>query len=180
MPVPKIHPENENKIHFLTFTTIEWIDIFTKPPYFQLLLNSMEYCRNNLGLMVYGYVFMTNHIHVIWQAKIGYQLSQIVLSYKRFTTEKIEALIKEDNRKHIAGLIGTSFFKKPGNRFQVWRDYNYPEVIETDIFLQEKLNYIHNNPAKKRYVEKPENWLYSSAKFYVSGDCSLFMIDKIK
>lgn len=179
MPVLKIHSENENKIHFLTFTTIEWIDIFTKQEYFYLLLISLKYCQKELGLLVYGYVFMTNHLHFLWQARNDFKLSKIVLSYKRFTTEKLKSLIKQDSRRYIAGLISTSFYKRSKNKFQVWQEYNYPELIETEKFFYEKLNYIHNNPVKKEYVVKPEEWLYSSAKFYVENNVSLFEIDDI-
>ena len=41
-----------------------------------------------------------------------------------------------------------------------------PELIESDEFFQQKLDYIHNNPVRKQYVEKPENWTWSSASHY--------------
>ncbi len=179
MPIPKIHAEDENKPHFLTFTTIEWIDVFTKPEYFQLLSESLKYCQKELGLLVYGYVFMTNHIHSIIKAKQGYRLSGIVQSYKSFTTREIKKIIASDSRKYIKGLINTSFYKKDKNEFQIWQEYNYPEIITTEKFFQEKLNYIHNNPVKKEYVSNPQDWKYSSAGFYLNGDVSLMSIDEL-
>ena len=177
MPALKIHPENENAIHFLTFTTIEWIDIFTKPCYFHLLIESLKYCQYNLGLKIYGYVFMTNHVHFLWQARDGFKLSKIVQSYKRFTTEKLKLLIKKDQRKYINGLIQSSFYKKAGNTFQVWQENNYPEYVETEKFFQTKLNYIHLNPMRKEYVDNPLYWFYSSARFYETGDIMPLKID---
>ncbi len=179
MPTPKIHSEDENKPHFLTLTTIEWVDVFTKPEYFQLLIESLKYCQKELGLLVYGYVFMTNHIHKIVQARQGYKLSGIVQSYKSFTTKEIKKLIANDSRKYIKGLIDTSFYKKDENEFQVWQEYNYPEVVATEEFFLEKLNYIHNNPVKKEYVNNPQDWKYSSAGFYINGDVSMLAVDKI-
>ncbi len=180
MPALKIHPENENAIHFLTFTTIEWIDIFTNPNYFYLLSSSLKYCQDNFGLKIYGYVFMTNHLHFLWQAKEGYKLSRIVQSYKRFTTEKLKSLIKKDHRKYIAGLIKTSFFKKTNNNFQVWQENNYPEYVETEKFFYTKLDYIHLNPVRKEYVENPIDWFYSSTRFYETGDIMPLKIDLIE
>jgi len=180
MPTPRIHSANENYPHFLTFTVIEWIDVFTKPEYFTVLLDSLKYCQNNLGLKIYGYVFMTNHVHLLCQAKEGYQLSRIVLSYKRFTTEKIKPLILKDSRKYIGGLISSSFYKKDDNKFQLWQEYNYPEVIASKEFFSEKLKYIHNNPVKKGYVIKSEDWLYSSVEFYLTGKVGLLEIDDIE
>jgi len=178
MPVLKIHSENENLTHFVTFTTIEWIDVFTKPEYFELLLESLRYCQEKLGLLVYGFVFMTNHIHLIIKAKDDHKLSKIIQSYKRFTTEKIKKIVSADSRKYISGLIKTSFYKREGSNFQIWQEYNYPEVIVSEDFFHSKLNYIHQNPVKKKYVRKPEDWKYSSANFYLNGDTTLFCIDQ--
>ena len=179
MPVPRIHLEDENKPHFLTFTAIEWIDVFTKPEYYQLLLESLKYCQKELGLLVHGYVFMTNHLHNIVQAKKGYKLSTIVQSYKRQTTKEIKKLIANDSRKYIKGLINTSFYKKDNNSLKICKEYNYPEVIITEKFFRQKLNYIHNNPVKKEYVNNPQDWKYSSANFYLNGNTSLINIDRI-
>lgn len=178
MPSVKIHNENENFPHFLTFTIIEWIDIFTSEKYFDVLLNVMKYCKDNLGLEVYAYVFMTNHIHVIWKAKDGYSLSKIVQSFKRQTTKEIKKLILSDSRKYIAGLIKTSKYKR--SSFQVWQENNYPEVIETGRFLKTKLDYIHNNPVKKGLVSKPEFWTYSSASNYSGEKVNMFEVDLVE
>ncbi len=35
--------------------------------------------------------------------------------------------------------------------------------------MHQKLDYLHNNPAAAGFVEKPEDWLYSSAKDYYCG-----------
>jgi len=188
MPTPKIHSHNENYPHFITFTIVEWIDVFTKPEYFAVLLDSLRYCQKSLGLKIYGYVFMTNHMHLLCQARDGYQLSKIVQSYKRFTTEKIKQLVIKDSREYIADLMFTERIpsvsaETTGNqqqKFQLWQDYNYPEVIASEKFFSEKLNYIHNNPVKKEYVAKPEDWLYFSAGFYLTGKVGPLKIDNIE
>ena len=138
----------------------------------------MKYCQRNLGLQIYGYVFMTNHIHVIWKARDGNKLSDIVHSFKRYTTQEIKKLLNDESRKYISGLIKTSKYKR--GEFQVWQQYNYPELVEKDKFFLEKLKYIHNNPVKKGYVAKPEDWLYSSARNYILEDNSVFEIDKLE
>lgn len=78
MPIPKINKENKNLLHFLTLTTIEWINVFAQPEYFKILVDSLKYCQDNKGLLLYEYVFMTNHIHMILAAKEGFDLSEII------------------------------------------------------------------------------------------------------
>lgn len=63
---------DQNGMYFLTFTVIDWVDVFSRKDYKIELSDSMNYCVNNKGLIVYGWVIMSNHMHVIWQAQEGY------------------------------------------------------------------------------------------------------------
>ena len=163
----RIKNENENKIHFITITTIAWTDIFTSKKYFEILLDSLIYCQKNKNLLVYEYVFMTNHIHLILQVKEGGTLSQVVNDFKKHTTREILKLLKEDNRKYLLWILEHSFQNKENSQMQLWQSNNYPEVIEEEKFYMEKQNYICNNPVKKGFVKNPENWQYSSAGFRI-------------
>jgi hypothetical protein len=51
------------------------------------------------------------------------------------------------------------------------------EVITTDEMLRVKVDYIHNNPVVAGLVEKPEDYLYSSARDYIRGDHSILQVD---
>ncbi|MBU4217201.1 transposase [Candidatus Parcubacteria bacterium] len=177
MPTLRINIENEDDTHFITITTIEWIDIFTKTEYFDVIIDSLKYCQKNKGLLLFEYVIMTNHIHMICRAMDGVKLSQIVSDFKKHTTREILKLLKTDNRKYIKNLLDNSFRKKEGYENQIWQRENYPEVMTTEIFYNQKLNYIHNNPVKRGFVSMSEDWLYSSARNRVLNDNSLIKLD---
>lgn len=178
MPIPRIPKNDENLPYFLTLTTIEWINIFTSEKYFKILIDSLKYCQKQ-GLLIHGYVFMTNHIHLI-VSSMNNSLSNLIQSFKRYTTKEIKRALQQDRRQHISKLIEKSFSKKKDSIFQIWQTSNYPEFIETDKFLFQKLDYIHNNPVEKGYVNKPEEWKYSSARNYELGDDSVIKINKIE
>ena len=177
MPALRINQENENIMHFLTLTIIEWIDIFTRPEYFKTVINSLKYCRKNKGLLLYEYVIMTNHIHLIARVKENYKLSQIISDFKKHTTVEILKLLEKDNRRYILNLIKNSFFRKKGYEKQIWQRENYPEVIMSEKFLREKIRYIYKNPVKKEYVVNPEDWLYSSARNRILDDNGVIELD---
>src|SRR4030042_4555428 len=179
MPVKRISNENENKAHFLTITTIEWIDIFTKPQYFHIIIESLKYCRKNKGLLLYEYVIMTNHIHLIACADEGYKLSQIISDFKKHTTQEIYKLLASDRRKYILTLLKNSFYKKEGYQNQIWQSTNYPEAIKTQPFFNQKIKYIHQNPVRKEYVDSAEKWFYSSARNRILGDNSVVELDDL-
>lgn len=164
MPTLRINKENENLMHFITITVIEWIDIFTKPQYFKIITGSLVYCRQNKGLKLYDFVIMANHVHLIVRAEEGKELSSILRDFKRHTTREILKKLETDNRKYILNLIKNSFAKKKDEDNQVWQRENCPVPITSEKFYFEKANYILKNPVRKEYVTKAEDWNYSSAK----------------
>lgn len=178
MPSPRILKENEKQTHFLTLRVIDWINIFTEPIYFQIIINSLKYCRKEKGLLLHAYVIMTNHLHMIAISRLG-NLSSLIRDFKRHTTKEIKEVLEEDNRTYILQLIKESFSKRKGQKFQVWHSENWPELVESEDFFQQKLDYIHENPVEKEYVERPEDWVYSSERNYYLNDNSVASVDKI-
>ena len=177
MPTLRINKENENLPHYLTITVIEWIDIFTKPEYFKIITESIQFCRQNKGLLLYEYVIMTNHLHLIARAKEGNKLSQIISDFKKHTTREIFKLLKQDNRRYIFTLIKNSYSKKKGYDNQIWQRENFPKVINSEKFAKQKIEYMFYNPVRKEYVANPEDWLYSSAKNRLTDDNHIMEID---
>lgn len=151
-------------MHFITITVIEWVDIFTKADYFVIIADSLNYCKKHKGLKLYEYVIMPNHIHLMVKAKDGYQLSGIIRDFKKHTTKEILYKLKSDNRRYILNLLNNSFARKKGNEKQIWQRENCSVTISSEKFYLEKANYIHKNPVKQNFVERPGDWLYSSAK----------------
>ena len=149
------------------------MDIFTKPQYFQIIIDSLKYCQKNKGLLLCEFVIMTNHIHLIARAKEKYKLSQIISDFKKHITREILKELEKDNRRYILNLIKNSFSKKKDYQNQIWQRENYPEPVINEKFLNEKIKYIYNNPVKKEYVAKQEDWFYSSARNRILNDNSI-------
>ncbi len=177
MPTQRIQQENENEPHFLTLTLIEWIDVFTKPEYFKIILDSLTFCRKNKGLLLYEYVIMSNHIHLIARAREGSKLSQIISDFKKHTTREILKMLEKDNRKYLLNTIRNSFSKKKGYENQIWQRENCPKLIATEEFLHQKIEYIHFNPVRKNYVDLPEYWLLSSAQNRLTEKSGIIAVD---
>jgi REP element-mobilizing transposase RayT len=56
---------DQNNVYFLTWTTVDWIDIFTRQCYRDIVIESLKYCIQNKGLALHAYVIISNHIHLI-------------------------------------------------------------------------------------------------------------------
>jgi putative transposase len=172
---------NQAGLHFMTFTVVGWIDLFTRQLYRDLFLKNMDYCRREKNLSVGAYVIMSNHAHVIWQSKSA-QLSDTLRDFKSFCTKEFIDAIETENESRRDWLLHMfRFFAKRTNQnkeFKIWTGDNHPEEITSRAFLVTKLNYIHQNPVRAGWVRNAEDYLYSSASNYATGQ-GLIEIDHL-
>ena len=80
---------DQNRLYFVTFAVIEWIDVFTRQEYRDLLLDSLRYCQKEKGLEIYAWCIMSNHIHLIVGKEKEAKIEEIVRDFKKFTSVKI-------------------------------------------------------------------------------------------
>ena len=170
---------DQSATHFLTFSIMGWIDIFSRQRYRDLVIESFQYCRKHKGLQIGAYVIMSNHIHTIWTATNN-NLSDIVRDFKTFISKAITSSIESEPESRREWLL--YMFRFYANRtaanenFKVWTGQNHPEELHSESFLQTKLNYIHDNPVRAGLVAEPSHYLYSSAANY-EGKKGLMEID---
>ena len=156
MPIKRVSKELNNEMYFVTITVHNWYEIFNEKRW-KILANSLEYCQKNKGLRIYTYVFMLNHIHMIIRAP---DVSSVIRDFKSHTGKKLLKDIRVNNPELL------KHFLCKNNEYEFWKRGNYPEIIETDWFLNQKIDYIHYNPVEKKYVKYPEEWKWSSANFF--------------
>jgi putative transposase len=162
---------DQDKLYFVTFTVIQWLDVFTRNLYKDIFLDSLRYCQKHKGLELYAYCIMTNHIHLIIGRNKQARLQDIVRDIKKFTSVKIvEAVEKNPHESRKEVLLW--LFRKAGKNninntnFQFWQQHSHPLELSTNEMTDRCLNYIHDNPVKAGIVLSPEHYLYSSAINY--------------
>ena len=161
---------SQDQFYFVTFTILHWIDVFTRPGYKDLFLESVRYCQENKGLEVGSWCIMTNHVHMILGTKGENRLENIIRDLKSFTSRHIRKMMEmscSESRKWILPMMYNAGTKKSNNKdFQFWLQHNHPIELNTNALLEQKLQYIHYNPVKAGFVDDPSAWLYSSARDY--------------
>ena len=70
--------------------------------------------------------------------------------------------------------------EKGRRKYKVWQDEYHPQLVYSDSVCYQKLEYMHNNPLRKGFVEKPEDWVYSSARNYAVGDRSILKVELLQ
>lgn len=162
---------NQNALHFLTMTVVGWLDVFSRPIYRDIILDSFKYCQQEKGLVINAYVVMSNHIHWIGYAKEGYELSNIIRDFKKHTAKQIIKQMLENSKESRAEWMLRLFkyyakFNNDNTTYQFWKKGNHPEELYSTEWIFQKLNYIHQNPVRNKLVEEPSHYLYSSARQY--------------
>lgn len=170
-----------NGAYFISFATVYWIDVFTRVDYFDIMIESFDYCRKQKGLELYGYCIMPSHVHLIFRSSLG-DPSGLIRDLKGFTSKKMLKAIEEnpqESRKEWLLWMFEKAGKKNSNvQFrQFWQQNNQPIEIWSLKVFEQKLNYIHNNPVEAGFVTNPIDWKYSSARNYGNDDQTILEID---
>jgi REP element-mobilizing transposase RayT len=173
---------NPEGIYFLTFATVGWVDVFTGKEYKDILVDSLKHCQLEKGLVIHSWCIMSNHVHLAASAKNG-DLSDIVRDFKKYTSKQLLKAIAahpaESRREWMLGIFQTAGKSNSNNtHFQFWRQDNQPKEMETNGFMEQKIDYIHNNPLAAGIVSQAEEYLYSSARDY-SGVPGIIVVEPI-
>jgi putative transposase len=171
-----IHKMNEHHgaaaCHFITLNVVDWVDVFIRPVYKQIIVHSLNHFSENKGLNIYAWCLMTNHLHMIVSAGEGHSLPDIKKELKRFTTQKILEDISVEPPKRLKWMMERfeNFTSTLGliKKFQLWQTCTNPIFINQHKPEQliEQIEYIHENPVRDRIVTTAEDYLYSSARDY--------------
>jgi len=167
MPSIRINKKFNHELHFITMTVKAWYPVFDHYDGWNILANSLIHCQKNKDFKIFGYVFMLNHLHLIAQAE---RLSDVIGDFKKYTAKKILNNIGNSNY---------CLYKKfeINNSMEFWQKTNMPEILFSEAFFNQKLNYIHNNPVRKQYVCLPDHWAWSSAGYYYRGVQGGILVD---
>lgn len=168
--------------HFITFSVIDWIDIFTRSIYSGIVLQTLNYCRDNFGLRIHAYVIMTNHVHAILSHPNG-ELRKTITSFKKHTGLEIIRTIQHPRESRRLWMLYRFAYAAKTARgkadHQFWEHGNHPIGIYSALRLHRVMRYIHYNPVKAGYVDDPVDWRYSSARDY-AGKEGLIKVDLLK
>jgi REP element-mobilizing transposase RayT len=166
--------------YFITITTVGWIDVFTRLNQKHCITNALKHCQEKKGLEIYACCLMSSHLHLLCKATEGFILSDVMRDFKKHTSKQIVKIIKEEPESRREWML--EYFEKScehlkkEQKYKVWQGGYHAEVVETNWFIKQKINYIHNNPVKDKIVTLPEDYYFSSARNYAGLDYEIVII----
>ncbi|MEO5776313.1 MAG: transposase [Flavobacterium sp.] len=169
--------------YFITITTVGWVDVFTRLNQKYVIVKALEHCQQNKGLEIYAYCIMSSHIHLMCKATDGFILSDVMRDFKKFTAKKIIQTIIDEPESRREWML--DYFQKScedlkrEQQYKVWQNGYHAELVETNWFIKQKVNYIHNNPVAEKIVTLPEDYYFSSGRNYagLENDLEVILLD---
>jgi REP element-mobilizing transposase RayT len=153
---------------------VEWLPVFTSTACCDIVVNSLQHCREHKRLKIYAWVILDNHFHAILAAP---DLSAVLRDLKSFTAGEILKQLAQDGREWLLNQLHYYRAAHKSTHHQVWLEGSHPQVIVDDAMMRQKLEYLHNNPVKREWVSAPEHWRYSSAHEWLGGAEPLLRCD---
>ena len=167
----KIHDQKE--FYHVTFTVVNWIDVFIRERCCEIFIDSVKHCQRNKGLLVGAWVIMTSHVHMVIGSNAD-NIENIIRDLKSFTSrqmrKELESAVYESRKEWMMPMFYSAGKYNPNNNdYQFWIQNNHPVQLSTPEMMQQRINYIHNNPVEAGFVCEPQHWKWSSAHDYCGG-----------
>jgi REP element-mobilizing transposase RayT len=152
----KKHPE------FITVTCLEWKAVLKEDRFKDIIVDSLRFLTNEKRIIVYGFVIMINHFHLVWQINGDHSRDDVQRDFLRYTGQQILKYLRNESSPLLPMLLVNAKDRK----YQVWERNSLSIPVWSQKAIWDKLNYIHNNPVKAGLCKYPEEYKYSSAQFY--------------
>ena len=123
----KYKVRDQEKIYFITFAVIYWVDVFTRREYKDIVVASRQYCQREKGLEIYAWCIMSNHLHLALGTTGQEQLPDIIRDFRKYTAVAlVRAIVANEQESRKAWLL--EIFKKAAEvsnkhqKYQFWQN----------------------------------------------------------
>jgi putative transposase len=153
---------------FITITNYNWVSVLKNDYHKDIVIEALKKRVDSKEVSIYAFVIMPNHMHLIWQLHDGIHKPYFQRDFLKLTARSILCFMRLYNDP----LLQTLEVSAVDRKFQVWKRNSLSIDLFSEKVLIQKLHYIHQNPIKEKWklAMHPEDYKYSSAGFYETGD----------
>jgi putative transposase len=152
--------------HFLTYSCFQRLPLLSKDRTRGWVADALRDARGPLDIDLWAYVIMPEHVHLLLRPRPEvYRMKRILAALKRPVSVRAKAhLVATNNTRWLQRLT-----VRQGERevFRFWQaGGGYDKNLSEARAIREVIDYIHANPVRRGLVERPEDWPWSSARFW--------------
>jgi putative transposase len=151
---------------FFTSTILNWLPILKEDSYKTVITDSLRFLVNEKRIVLYCFVIMPTHIHIIWQMRVGHTSKTVQRDFLKFTGRRILKMITELSPELLSAVTVNAWDRK----HQIWERNSLSIDIYSKVVFLQKIKYIHKNPIQPKWglCRKECDYLYSTAACYQS------------
>jgi putative transposase len=168
------HYDHDGRARFITFCTHKKIPLLTNNKFRRVVIDSISAIRAQYSLKLLGYVLMPEHVHLVVVPPEDTKLGPAIGKLKIYSSTRIHEILIDLNSAMIERLTVT---RNKIINFVFWQRRCYDHNCRSTESVWEKVNYCHNNPVKRGLVSKPEDWIWSSYRYYAGYNNVVLNID---
>jgi len=151
---------------FITATILNWQRLLKPLKYKCIVLENLQHLVHTNKIILYSYCIMDNHIHLIWQIKGDVHVPNVKRSFFTRTAQSF----KSDLKKYHPDVLPYFKSSQADRNYHFWERRPLGKDLFTDNVFDQKFNYIHQNPVVAGLCNFEEEYPYSSALFYCTGE----------
>jgi len=177
-----VHPQFDlAHLYFVTTNAVQRAHLFRRDVIKRIIADSLDYMRVHRWIHLHVFVIMPNHVHIIARFLEGHALSEVMREFKKHTARQIVRQYQAENNQSALAFLAQMATGAQGQQYKVWEDGYDARDVFSPGFLQQKMDYCHNNPCQPhwRLAERPEEYPWSSARYYLLGEPSLIAVDDV-
>ena len=181
--MPPVKPEfDPANLYFITTTAANRAPIFMPDEHKQIIADSLNFMRQEGWIKLYAFVIMPNHIHLLVRFLPPFTLSDVMRDFKKYTSKQIIRHCRGEDYKEFLTHFREAAHSNLKQKYKVWEEGYDARDVFSFPFLQQKLDYIHNNPCQPHWglVERPKNYRWSSARFYLLNVPAIIPLDDLR
>jgi putative transposase len=156
---------SDSPLYFLTSVTKDRLPVFRTEVMKRVLANALNEARNSSGMMIFAYVIMADHYHIITDS--SRKPSEAIRFLNGISARRIIDHLKENGHQNSLDKLR----KDEGSRkykYSLWQHHANTFFITSDAKATEKANYIHLNPVKEGLAETPKDYAFSSFRYWAN------------
>ena len=156
----------DNPCLFITAVANDRLPVFRTNAIKQITCKAIDEARSSCGFLLFAYVIMTDHIHLITDCP---RKPSILLQFiKGIASRRVLGYLKEMNYETSLRKLEHVDWKR-NHRYSLWQhDSDVFSIVSESTFM-EKVNYIHQNPVRAKLAERAADYLWSSERFWQKG-----------
>ncbi len=149
-------------IEFFTATCLNWQPLLTCDERKDIVMNSLKFLVKDNRIWLYGFVIMPNHIHLMWCKQNDWVEKSITQMFLKYTAQQIKFSMEHQHQEELETYRST----QSDRQYHFWERRSYPVTMFNKKVASQKIDYMHHNPVKAGLCDVPEQYRYSSARYY--------------